>query len=178
MEPIFTIPGGVFLFLWGLFWEPQPKAPDEEPELMLLTDFTTSDSVTLPEERGLSKGDLRAYLVRVALRFAIIIIGILGVIINFINGVGEFVDIGAFFLLAALYTLILLTVQRSQKDRRLATLFIMGVIGLLLWRAAEFQGYPAENNWAVLAAVGVNFLFWALIGRHYQVESKIEVVGM
>lgn len=189
LERLFTIPAGVFLLLWALLWQPKlrPKQDDEEADddLLLVEDVDASadDEVEVYDEDGekpLTPKQLRGYLMRVALRVMIVIFGLLGVFVGVASGsLGTLEDVAVFALLFTLYAGLLLLVQRSEKDRRLATLFFLGVVALVIWNAAEYQDYEHANNWAVLAAVGVNFLFWLLIGRRYPPPSNvIEVEGM
>lgn len=179
METLFTIPVGVFLVLMGLFWEPKPKtAKDVKAEQALL--IPDSGETVSQDPKTLTQKQLRNYLRRLLMRYAILILGTIGILAAFIKGLGAFNDTSAFALLVALYGGAILVTQRAEKTRRLLVLFFMGFVGLMVWRTAEYREYIGENNWAILAAALLNLLFWVFIGRRFPpgTSDSIEVIGM
>lgn len=172
-----TIPAGVFLLLWGLIWKPKPKMKKNDmPDLLLAEDVTAFKEFEIKDSTLLTPKQLRGYLIRIAIRILILGIGILGIIVNFIEGIGTFEHMDVFGLLAGLYAALIMVVQRSIPSRRLLTLFVMGFVALLIWRTAELRDYGGENNVAVLVASLLNLGFWGIIGRHYPPQEDTIIV--
>lgn len=158
----FSLPFGVWLFLIGLFWvQRPPQAPAEDPED--------------PEQAALDYRKARATYARVAvLRLALLGLGLGLVLVRVVLGLGRVGDWDGLWLLLGSFAALLLVVQRAEANRRLATLFILSFIGLLLRNYATYRGWNAELNWAVLAALLLNYLFWLLVGRRFPVGSSAE----
>ena len=115
-------------------------------------------------------------------------------------------NVGGWLLITTLLSILLLLIQRAERKRRIPTaifaLFMAGVV----WRYALYRmGGQCDNvtwptvfctspivmqraeaiaitttNWAIIAALVVNFLFWALLGRYNPVGSSdsIRVYGL
>lgn len=107
-------------------------------------------------------------------------------------------------LLTAIFSTLLIVVQRSEKKRRRVSLIIMALIGTVIWRYGQYvldrdcahpwkpicdslpiQQVADKLAWqtlmaALVLAVVVNILFWALIGRYNPVGSSdaIKVYGV
>jgi hypothetical protein len=115
-------------------------------------------------------------------------------------------NVGGWLLLSALFSALLLLVQRAERNRRLATLFF---VALGLWLVAQFgvfristacQASPAlycevdlplirepakaaaynTANAAFFTALVLNFLFFLFIGRYNPPKSSddIKVLGL
>lgn len=113
-------------------------------------------------------------------------------------------NVGGWLLLTALFGGLLIIVQRAERKRRLATAIIMGIAGVLVWRYGLYRiGSECDApwrvlcsspviqqraqaiavmtvNWALVSAVVINLLFWALVGRYNPPGSSdsIKVYGM
>ncbi len=111
---------------------------------------------------------------------------------------------GGWLLLTAIFSLLLLLVQRSERKRRLVTFVIMAFVALVVWRYAiyrmsndcdlPFRLICSYNwvrqrmtaiaittvNWSIASALVFNLLFWVLIGRSNPPGSSdaIKVYGM
>ncbi len=102
---------------------------------------------------------------------------------------------GGWFVLTAIFSILLLIVQRSERKRRLVTALIMVFVALVVWRYAlyrlsnecdavspvicnlawaraqlvsveEQRGIAVRTvNWSIVAALVFNLFFWVLIGR-------------
>lgn len=184
MEFLLAVPVGAFLLLWGLLWEPKPKTKkDLKAEKALLEsgeldDFGEGDDFDVFE--SLTAKQQRSYLRRIGQRVLLLLAGLVVIIVGLVRQTDRINDVDAFLLLSALYAGGILVTQRAEKSSRLMVLFTMAFIGNLIWRVAIYYEYEAENVWAVLAAMGVNGLFWLLIGQRFPPGSSdsIEVVGM
>lgn len=86
---------------------------------------------------------------------------------------------GAFLGLTAVFGALMLIVQRAERKRRWATLIVMLVGAELVRRYLVYRGWDTEGQLAVLAALGLNVLFWLLIGRSNPPKSsdEIQVLG-
>ncbi len=173
MQTLFSIPAGLFLVLWGLIWEPQPKTKKDHKTEQLLIEA----GVDIPEQ--LTREQMINYLRRVAVRVLLVLIGLIGIVAG-ISQMGSVADSGALMLLLGLYAGVLIVVQRAEKNRRLLVFFFMAFSGLLIWRTAEYRNVPDENDWAMLGAVALNLVFWLVIGRRFPpgTSDSIEVIGM
>ncbi len=105
-------------------------------------------------------------------------------------------NIGGFLLLTVIFAFLLLVVQRSERKRRRASFFIMFIVGTIIWRygiyamsrecgaawrvvcqttviqrAAEARATQTTFS-ALVAAVVVNIVYWALLGRYNPVGSS------
>ena len=102
---------------------------------------------------------------------------------------------GGWLILTAIFSILLLLVQRSERKRRTVTIVIMAAVALIVWRYAIYrmstecavvssvvcsfsyvrgQIVPYQElrslairtvNWSIIAALIFNLLFWVLIGR-------------
>lgn len=114
------------------------------------------------------------------------------------------INTGGWLLLSFIFSGLLLTVQRSERNRRLVSLVIMVgvatiVSGYGIYRISHscdlffkqmcaletFRGRAQAiayntNNLSLFTALVVNLLFWALIGRYNPPGSSdaIKVLGM
>ncbi|MBZ0305267.1 MAG: hypothetical protein K8I82_04280 [Anaerolineae bacterium] len=89
-------------------------------------------------------------------------------------------DFGAFILLTVSFTVIMLMVQRAERRRRLVVALFMLVLGVVLQRYAASRELYTEALFGFIAALVLNFLFWAVIGRYNPVGSSedIQVLGL
>lgn len=113
-------------------------------------------------------------------------------------------NVGILLLLSAFISVMLFLVQRSEVKRRLLVIVIMLIPAELIRRyvfyasitpvKAPFMDFPGSvvfrhrflheihrEAWiALILALVLNFLFWALIGRYNPVHSsdEIQVIGM
>ena len=88
---------------------------------------------------------------------------------------------GAFFLLAAVISVIFLFIQRSEAKRRRLTTVLMIVVGFLFYYWAGIRGLTREFITALIVGLVFNVLFWLLVGRYNPVQDSddvIQVVGM
>jgi formate hydrogenlyase subunit 3/multisubunit Na+/H+ antiporter MnhD subunit len=84
-------------------------------------------------------------------------------------------------VLVALFTLVGLAVQRTERRRRwLTALILLLPSAYLLVRWALYRGRVAEMLLSAGIALVLNGLFWLFIGRHHPPGSSddIRVVGM
>lgn len=112
-------------------------------------------------------------------------------------------NIGGLILLTAIFSTLLLAVQRTERKRRFRSILIMGLVGTVIWNYGIYalnrdclnswqlvcqslpirQSMNATSNqtvWlAVLLSVFVNIIYWALLGRYNPVGSSdaITVIG-
>jgi hypothetical protein len=113
-------------------------------------------------------------------------------------------NVGGWLLLSALFGGLMLVIQRAERKRRIITTVIMAIAGILVWRYGLYRigsecdapwhvlcASPvfrqqantiavATVNWAVVSALVINLLFWALLGRYNPPGSSdaIKVYGM
>lgn len=113
-------------------------------------------------------------------------------------------NIGGWLLLTILFSGLFLVIQRAERKRRLLTAIIMLIMAGIVWSygiyrikgdcdqtwpllchvplvTARFHAVAVTTAfWAVGAALIVNFLYWALLGRYNPVGSSdsIRVYGM
>lgn len=113
---------------------------------------------------------------------------------------------GGWLLLTAIFSGLLLIIQRSERKRRLVTVIVMAFVALIVWRYAIFRmsgdcdlnpafAQICSFNWvrqrmaatavntinlALIAAFVLNIVFWVLIGRSNPPGSSdsIKVFGM
>lgn len=184
MDNLLTIPAGVFLLLWGLLWEPAPMKRKKKKHRLGREPVSGSpepESEAAPSDvKSLTPQQKRAYLRLILIRISLFALGTVGLAVGLVSDLHRIEDWGAFLVLSVVYAALLLLVQRVEKSRRLLALFFMGFAGLMTWRTAEFRGYPAENDWAVLAGVTANLVFWLIMGRRFPpgTSDSIEVYGM
>jgi hypothetical protein len=171
----------VFLVILGLLWEPQRKTKKDlkEEKALQLGDGADPSSFML-EDTPLTQEQTRNYLRRVLMRVLLVVFGILGIVVGLLSGSASVADMSALLFFMALYGGMLLIVQRSEKTRRIMVLWIMGFVGLLIWRTAEFRGSESEHEWGLLIAATANALFWYFIGQRFPPVSSdaIEVIGL
>ncbi len=152
---------GALLFLVGLWWELKPlPEPDDNP-----------GAYRKAQRRQIGLGALRMMCLAVG---AALLVG------HWLGGPGTPQDLGALGLLWGMYSLLVLMVQRSERNRRLASLFILTLVALLLNNYALYRDWGTENAWAIYGALLANYLFWLGIGRRYPPGSsdEIQVFGM
>lgn len=113
-------------------------------------------------------------------------------------------NVGGWLLLTGLFGCLLLVVQRAERKRRLITAIIMTLAGILVWRYGLYRiggecnvtwkvlcSSPiirqqadaiarATVNWALVGALVINLVYWALLGRYNPPGSSdaIKVYGM
>lgn len=89
-------------------------------------------------------------------------------------------ETGALIFIAIWMAALLFLIQRTEKRRRRAVLFLVLIVGFLTQYWANFRGLGREFWFALLAAAIVNVLFWMFIGRYNPVGSSddIQVIGM
>lgn len=173
MGDVFSVPVGVFLLLLTVLWRLPHIDADLRDRVANPPDDWTDEEYEAAE-RDLLKSQqrvARALIVRMVLGLASFIV----LLVAFIDGLGAVEDQGALALLTGLYGTLLLFTQRAERNRRLATLGFMAFCGLLVWRFANFRELSAENNWGILAAVALNYLFWVLIGRRFPPGSSEDI---
>jgi len=90
------------------------------------------------------------------------------------------VNVGILALLTIFISVMLFMIQRAEAKRRLLVAVVMLAIGELIRRYVFYRGVHTEAQVALVIALIVNFLFWALIGRYNPVHSsdEIQVIGM
>jgi len=112
-------------------------------------------------------------------------------------------NVGGWLLLTGLFGLLMLVIQRAELKRRMITGLFMLIAGVLVWRFALYRmGGDCVLDWSVLCnlrvlqqyhgavailtvnralltALTLNLLFWALLGRYNPVGSsdEIKVIG-
>ncbi|MBZ0316368.1 MAG: hypothetical protein K8L91_08115 [Anaerolineae bacterium] len=177
---LLTIPMGAFLLLLGIYWQPNPVSRKDR-KLQTRLDSAQGE---LPAQTGekpkLTTEQVRRYLRLTGERVALICFGAFAILVGIIDDLGKLEDSTAFLSLFGLYAVMILVVQRTEQRRKMVTLWLMGLAALLTWGRAESLNVTVEGNWAVLAALGANFLFWLLINRRYPpgTSDAIEVYGM
>lgn len=113
-------------------------------------------------------------------------------------------NLGGWLLLTVLFGGLLLIVQRAERKRRLITAIIMVIAGIFVWRYGLYRiggecdvawkalcSSPVIRqradaialstvNWALIGALVINLLYWALLGRYNPPGSSdaIKVFGM
>ncbi len=89
-------------------------------------------------------------------------------------------DWGAFFTFTLLISLLVFLTQRAEAKRRFAVALMMLIPGILLRNLAVYREVEREAWFALVAALFLNFMFWALIGRYNPVPNSDEmrVLGM
>mgnify|MGYP001231032480 CR=1 FL=1 len=89
-------------------------------------------------------------------------------------------DIGPTLLLAFIFGLILLLIQRSERRRRLVVFLTFLVVGEMIRRYAFFRDAHTEVWAGLIAALVLNGLFWLFIGRYNPPGSseEIQVIGL
>jgi hypothetical protein len=88
---------------------------------------------------------------------------------------------GAVLLLSGFLSLMLFLVQRTEAKRRRLAIILMFIVAFLTVYWANYRGLSGEIAFAIGAALLLNFLFWALIGRYNPVgdsDKRIQVLGM
>ncbi len=70
--------------------------------------------------------------------------------------------------------------QRTEAKKRLIVLLVMLIPAELIRRYVWYRDVHTEAWIALIIALVINFLFWALIGRYNPVGSsdRIQVIGM
>lgn len=89
-------------------------------------------------------------------------------------------NIGILLLLTVFISVMLFIIQRSEAKRRLLVTLIMLVVAELIRRYVFYRDVHGEAWIALVIALVINFLFWALIGRYNPVHSsdEIQVIGL
>lgn len=89
-------------------------------------------------------------------------------------------DIGALVLLTITFSVLFLVVQRAERRRRLVVAIIMGIVGVLVQRYANYRALHSEALVAFILAIIFNLLFWIIFGRYNPPGSSddIQVLGM
>jgi hypothetical protein len=89
-------------------------------------------------------------------------------------------DAGITILLTLMIGAMIFIVQRTESKRR-AMIALATLVGAeLVRRYVWYRNLHTEAWVALIAALLLNFLFWALIGRYNPVGSsdRIQVIGM
>lgn len=112
-------------------------------------------------------------------------------------------NVGGLLLLTTIFSVLLLTVQRTERKRRPRSIVIMGLVGTVIWNYGLYalnrdcptrwqvvcQALPIRQSvsaaavqtlWlAALLAIVVNIVYWALFGRYNPAGSSdaITVIG-
>lgn len=165
---MFSLDFGAFIFLFGLLWQQKAATPPDE----------NADD---PEK---AQKDYRNAQRRQAtfglFRLLMILLGAITLVYHLVASAGPLDDLGGFATLLGLYGLLLLMVQRSEPNRRIATLLILALTAFIVGRYGDYRGWQSEGNWAIYAALVVNYVFWLAIGRRYPPASseEIKVWGM
>lgn len=166
---MFALTTGVFFFLVALLWHQKTATPPDE---------TADDPDTA--RKSYHKALRQQALVGIA-RLLLLLYGGLVLLLHLLTRMHAIEQWSGFALLLGIYSLILLAVQRSEVNRRLASLLIMGGVVFITVRYATYRGWAHESDWAIYGALSLNYLFWLLIGRRYPVGSSqdnIKVWGM
>jgi len=89
-------------------------------------------------------------------------------------------NFGALVLLTLTITMMLLLIQRTETRRRRVVAIILAGIGLLIQRYANYRELHAEALIALILALAINLLYWAILGRYNPPGSSedIRVLGM
>jgi uncharacterized membrane protein HdeD (DUF308 family) len=91
------------------------------------------------------------------------------------------VNWGVFLLLAGLFTVVLLLIQRTEAKRRRLSRFLVLLLALLTAYWANVRELGREFIFAVIAGLLLSFLFWLFIGRYNPVgdsDKTIQVLGL
>jgi hypothetical protein len=162
MFGLFSISTGAFVLLLSLLAPVKPlPMPDPDAE-------ADKNALELAKAK-------RRRAIGALLRLLGVLYGALALLINFIGGIGAVVDWRAFGFLLALYGGLILLVQRSEVNRRVATLLILAFAAYLIERYAHYRAWVGESNWGIYAALLANYLFWLFIGRRWPVASSAEI---
>lgn len=160
MDSLLSVSDSAFIFLLGLIL----PLPESKP------DMDEKAAHRVPRRRALFA----------LLRLLALAVGLLGLLRGIFTGIGSPTHTEALLLLTALYSFLILLVQRSERNRRVATALFMGFCAAVVSRYAAFRDYDSEGKWAVYIALLLNYGFWWAVGRHYPPadSSEIEVWGM
>ena len=85
---------------------------------------------------------------------------------------GALVDAGLLLFLTILISVPLFIIQRSEARRRFIVFLITLIPFELIRRYVWYRDVHAEAVTALIIALVINFLFWALIGRYNPVGSS------
>lgn len=77
-------------------------------------------------------------------------------------------------------SLLLLLVQRTERQKRRIVIYTMIIPAILLRNLAVYRNVEVEAWTALWVALFLNFLFWAFVGRRNPVPSsdEIQVLGL
>jgi hypothetical protein len=167
---LISIPLAAYLLLIGLLWSPRQAQP---PDLALADDPAQAERDYKQALRKQARNGL--------LRVGLAVLGAFLLLLGLLGGLGRIEAWGNFGVLLGLHSAMILFIQRSEVNRRLATMLILAPLTLIILpRYADYRGWQAESNWALYAALLLNYLFWWLIGQRYPVGSseEIKVWGM
>lgn len=158
-----------FIVFTALLWLPNPPTPPQEDEV---EDYDEA-------LRGYTKAR-RGHAVWQLLRIVGIFAGGIYLLVNVLGLPGFPSAVGPLLLLTGVYAILLLAIQRAENNRRVITALFMLFCAWLVSRYAGYRDYDAANQWAVYAALLLNYLFWLGIGRRFPVGSSqdIKVWGM
>ena len=151
MNSLFSIPTSTFLLLLGVVL-PLPAGPQER--------FSTEDG--RDEARAAYYRAIRKRGAFALVRWLLIGVAGLALVIHFIDGLGEPHDKAALALMIGLFGGLILAVQRSGRNRRVAVLFLAGFCGALIWQYAQSREYTGEAAWGIYLGLLLNYLFWFL----------------
>lgn len=166
MAEFFTIPVGIFLLLLGIFWNPKPKAEEED----------LSEILGEEEAQKLDPDQLRKFLRLVAIRVGMVVLGVICIGGGFVQGVEALTDWSAFGVFVAIYGGSILVLQRAEKSSKLIVYYTMSFAAYFVWRFADYRGFNGEHDWGLLLAAVLNLAFWYMVGRHFSPEDQIEVL--
>jgi hypothetical protein len=162
------VPLAVFFFLFGLFWKITPVEPPADD----VEDLDKAERTYLKAKRRQAISGL--------LRILCLVVGGLFLLLNLVAWPGSVEDWNGFALVFAVYSILMLAVQRAEINRRLATLLILAFAAFIVNSYALGSELRVENTWAIYAALLANYVFWLLIGRRYPpgTSEDIQVWGM
>lgn len=89
-------------------------------------------------------------------------------------------NLGVVLLLTIIYGAMMLLIQRAEARRRLVVALVFLPIGAVIqWYISQI-GNGSSGVIAIIVALILNFLFWAVIGRYNPVGSSddIHVIGL
>ena len=155
-----------------MFWTPKPPTEPQEDD-----DEIEDYDKALDDYRKA----LRRHVILSFTRVGLVALGALGMLLNILFGIGGIDSLDNFAVMTAVYGVFVLFFQRSEANRRIATMLIMSPLWLVLIpRYAAYREFSPAADWGILAALIVNYVFWLLIGRRYPVGSSddIKVWGM
>ena len=89
-------------------------------------------------------------------------------------------QVSYFLLLFFTIGFMLFLFQRTEAKKRRIVALVMVLLSVVIFNFIRYRELHSEAQTALVAALAVNFLFWALIGRYNPPKSsdEIQVIGM